>query len=128
MLPAADQAFLTERNLAHQVTVEAGMTCVVLEGWEMPAGYSHARVDLLVRLAPGYSDVPPDMWWTSPAVTLLGGGQVEATQVTEHYLGRAWQRWSRHFQPGQWQAGIDGLETYLARVRREMLRSARRPA
>jgi hypothetical protein len=38
-------------------------------------------------------------------------------------VGRSWQRWSRHFAAGQWQSGIDGLESFLALVRRELERS-----
>jgi len=39
--------------------------------------------------------------------------------VTEQYLGRSWQRWSRHFAAGQWQSGVDGLESYIALMRAE---------
>ena len=34
-----------------------------------------------------------------------------------------WQRWSRHFSHGQWRPGIDGLESYLALIRRDLERS-----
>lgn len=128
MLPPNDAAFLTDRAITHTVHQESGMICVVLESWAVPAGYRQAQTDLLLRLAAGYPDVPPDMWWCSPALVLADGTQPEATQLTESYLGRSWQRWSRHFQPNQWQSHVDGLESYLARVRGEMIRSARRPA
>lgn len=74
---------------------------------------------LLLRLAPGHPDVPPDMWWVDPAVLRPDGAVIPGTQVTEQCLGRMWQRWSRHFQPGQWQSGIDGLESFIARMRAE---------
>lgn len=123
-LPPADAAYLAERGIGYTVTMDGPMTCVVFPGWPVPPGYSRSSVDLLLRLPPGFPDVPPDMWWVAPALQLAGGGVVEATQLTEVYLGRSWQRWSRHFTPGQWRPGTDSLESFLARVRAEIQRSA----
>lgn len=38
-----------------------------------------------------------------------------ATELTETYLGRSWQRWSRHIGNG-WRPGIDDLRSYLAYI------------
>jgi hypothetical protein len=76
--------------------------------------------DLLIQLASGYPDIAPDMWWFDPAVRLADGRAIPATDVVESHLGRQWQRWSRHFQAGQWQPGRDGLESYLALIRRDL--------
>lgn len=128
MLPPHDMAFLADRAIAHTIQPERGMICVVIQSWPVPPGYQQAETDLLLRLASGYPDVPPDMWWCDPALVLVNGKRPQATESTEAYLGRNWQRWSRHFQPNQWQSHLDGLESYLARVRGEMIRSARRAA
>ena len=53
----------------------------------------------------------------------LDGQPIPQTEVTEHYLGRTWQRWSRHFRAGQWLSGVDSLESFLALVSRELARS-----
>lgn len=124
MLPATDQSFLTERAIAHDIRAEAGMTCVVLADWLLPSGYDRQSACLLVRLPSGYPDVPPDMWWFDPPVRLANGSAAAATDVSEHHVGRSWQRWSRHFQPGQWKSGTDGLESYLALIREELARCA----
>ena len=92
------------------------MTCVLLPGWPLPAGYNRTSSDLLIRLQAGYPDVPPDMWWFAPFVLFSDGSAVPATEVREPHLGRTWQRWSRHLQADQWRAGIDGLETFLALI------------
>jgi hypothetical protein len=105
--------------------VEGNVTCVVFPSWLLPAGYDRASSDLLVRLMPGYPDIAPDMWWFDPGIRLASGGVVPATELTELYLGRQWQRWSRHFQPGQWKSGVDGLESFLALIGGELLRCAR---
>ncbi|HUP15117.1 MAG TPA: E2/UBC family protein [Acidimicrobiia bacterium] len=122
-LPESDIAFLDRRDATYQVTVESGMTCVVLEQWQLPSGFDHDTADLLIRLNPGYPDVQPDMWWFDPPVHLANGQSLPATNAVEQHLGRSWQRWSRHFPAGQWQAGIDGLESFLALIRHDLHRS-----
>jgi hypothetical protein len=124
-LPEADLAGLSERGAVYQISTEANMTCIVLPGYRLPPGYDQVRSDLLLRLNPGYPDVPPDMWWFSPAVKFANGRTVQATESVECHLGRQWQRWSRHFGQGQWKSGIDCLETFLALIRKELERCVR---
>jgi hypothetical protein len=123
-LPANDLQFLGDRVKEHLVAAEANMTLVLLPGFSLPAGFDRAQSDLLLRLNPGYPDVPPDMWWFDPPVRLPDGGRIEATDYTENHLGRSWQRWSRHLDAGQWRSGIDSLETFIALIRRELHRCA----
>jgi hypothetical protein len=122
LLLPADYRCLADRGLVYEATIEAGMTCVVIKSWQLPTGYDHEESDLLVRLPTGFPDVAPDMWWFAPGLKLASGATVQATEILEDYLGRQWQRWSRHFQPGQWRSGIDGLESYLALIQRELVR------
>ena len=126
-LPPADIAYLAERGLVYKLASEANMTCVVFPGYVLPTGYDHAQSDLLLRLSTGYPDVPPDMWWFDPGLRRGDGLVVPSTEHTEQYLGRSWQRWSRHFNAGQWQSGVDGMENFLALVRRELERCALEP-
>ena len=123
-LPESDQQFLTERAIPHLVQPDSGMLAVIVSAWVLPAGLNVQQADVLIRLPGGYPDVPPDMWWVDPALHRADGSVIEATQVMEPHLGRTWQRWSRHFTPGQWQSGIDGLESYLALIRSEFLKAA----
>ncbi len=122
MLPDVDAEYLAERQIAHEIRVDSGMTCVLFPNYALPPGFDRERSDLLIRLSPGYPDVSPDMWWFDPPVRLANGQALPATEVVETHLGRDWQRWSRHFDAGQWQSGIDGLESYLALIRRELER------
>ncbi len=123
-LPAVDLTYLGDRAKAHHVATDANMTCVILAGFEVPPGYDRERCDLLLRLNPGYPDVPPDMWWFDPPLRRADGRGIAATDVVENYLGRTWQRWSRHLNPGQWRSGIDTLESFTALIRRELMRCA----
>ena len=122
-LPHFDRKHLLEKNIAHEIAVESGMTCVVFRRWRLPTGLDRDATDLLLRLRPGYPDIPPDMWWFSPAVHLANGSPLPSTNVVEWYLGRQWQRWSRHFTNGQWRSGIDGLASFLALIREDLARS-----
>jgi hypothetical protein len=123
-LPPEDIAFLGERHPQHTISAEASMTCVVLKQYVLPAGLNVAQADLLLRLNAGYPDVAPDMWWFNPPVRRSDGGVIPATEVIESHLGQQWQRWSRHFLPGQWRSGIDCLETFMALIRKELLHAA----
>jgi hypothetical protein len=124
MLPAADTQYLNQRAPGHAVSSEAGMTCIVIPRFELPAGLTQRASDLLLRLSPGYPDIPPDMWWFDPPILRVDGREIPCTQSRERHVGRDWQRWSRHLSPGQWRSGIDSLESFLAIVRRELQAAA----
>jgi hypothetical protein len=122
VLPSNDTKYLTEGAVNHFVTPEANMTCVVLRDFCLPPGYNRAQADLLIRFSPGYPDVAPDMWWFDPPVKRADGKIIPATEVIEHHLGRSWQRWSRHLPAGQWRSGVDGVQSFLALIRKELER------
>lgn len=124
MLPSEDRECLEARQLEFSEVVERRMTCVVLHRFPLPKGLRPSRSDLLVRLTPGYPDIPPDMWWFDPPIVRPDGEPIPQTQVHETYLGRRWQRWSRHLNTGQWSPGVDSLETFLALVSQELARAA----
>lgn len=123
-LPQPDVEFLDSRGLAYTVSEEGGMTCVVFSNHKLPAGLNVASADLLIRLSPGFPDIPPDMWWFSPGVTRPDGQVIPATEVIEQHLGRSWQRWSRHLNASQWHSGIDNLQTFIAMINRELAKYA----
>lgn len=124
MLPADDRAYLAERFPGFTETVEGGMLCVVLPEFPLPDGLTPAQADLLLRFAPGYPDVQPDMWWFEPAAFRSDGKPIPATRVTEHYFGKQWQRWSRHLEPNQWRPGVDSIQTYLTLVKKSLAAAA----
>jgi Prokaryotic E2 family E len=124
LLPRGDDAFLSERFPRSEVSLDGGMICVVVPEWELPSGFTVAKADLLVRLSAGFPDVQPDMWWMSPAIELASGRAIPATELRETYLGRSWQRWSRHLPPGLWNASTDGIHTYLAQIRTVLAQTA----
>ncbi len=119
-LPSDDLAFLDRQGIAYEVFEENGMHCVELADFPLPGGLNAPKADILFRLAPLYPDVPPDMWWISPALTTASGATIPATEVHETHHGRTWQRWSRHLNPSTWRTSTDGLESYTALLRTEL--------
>lgn len=120
-----DVNFLQERDFRYELTEESGVQCLVMIDWALPIGYSQSHSDLLIRLPAGYPDIAPDMWWFSPAITRPDGIAIDATQVSENYLGRTWQRWSRHLGPNQWATGIDDLRSFHSLVWREVCKAVK---
>jgi hypothetical protein len=98
------------------------MVAVLLPRVELPAGFEPQLVNLLLRLQVGYPLVQPDMFWVEPAVTLNGRAPA-ASGSREVYLGRTWQRFSRHLQAGAWRPDY-GVRNYLALVVSDLRREA----
>ncbi len=119
-LPAIDLAFLHDRGKPFQVIEEGGMTCVLFSEYGLPPGFTPESAALLLRLNPGYPDVPPDMWWFDPAVLRADGAVIPNADSYEQYLGRRWQRWSRHLNAGQWLPGRDSLESFMALLAKDL--------
>jgi hypothetical protein len=117
MLRSEDAAFLAEHDISYRCSAGTEGVDLVIENLLMPPGYSHSMVSLLVTLPAGFNDVGPDMFWMSPAVSRLGGGEPPGTGSLRQFEGGTWQRWSRHIG-ASWRPGIDNLATYLAYIRR----------
>jgi len=122
VLNEGDKAFLEQLGLDHEVISEGSMFSLIIRGFRLPDGYEPAVVDLLLRLPSGFPDAAPDMWWTAPAVSYVGGGTPPATEVRQEFAGRTWQRWSRHLAIS-WRPGIDNLQTYLRLIRTDLERA-----
>lgn len=120
MLTPADNAFLEGLGQTITVTEEDGWTLLVVHRWVLPLGYAPASSDLMLRIAPGYPDMPLDMWYFGPDVTRADGQPIPNTEAHETFGGQVWQRWSRHLAPGEWTPGVDGLEGYFARIRADL--------
>jgi hypothetical protein len=113
VLTDSDRLYLESKSFDFEAVVEANMICLVIKSFPLPTGYEPARADLLLRLPLQFPDVPPDMFWMDPPVRYAGGVVPPATELLENYVGRQWQRWSRHFGASAWRPGVDDLRSYL---------------
>lgn len=124
MLPPTDRAYLESKSYRFDEVADGGLLCVVIHNYKLPSGYVPEQTDLLLRLPQGFPDVPPDMWWCDPPVRLAATSAFpQNADLMETHLGRNWQRFSRHFQPGAWHPGRDSLQSYLQLINRNLANS-----
>jgi len=124
MLRAADHDVIQELGHPFELKQDGVFLAIVIDNYPMTRGLHPASSTLMLRMPPGFPDAAPDMFWLDPPVS-FNGVPIPGTEARETYLGRTWQRWSRHIQ-GQWRPGIDNLGTYLAYVRRCLNQAAGR--
>ena len=115
----ADAGLAPERAALHP---EAdGWSFLVISDYELPAGFVPNRVELLVKLPPGFPDAAPDMFWVCPEVR-TGNGGVPRSTSNERLLGKNWQRFSWHLSAGAWKPGISSLRDFLRCIYSRFLR------
>jgi Prokaryotic E2 family E len=120
MLPEDDIAFLRSKGYQYTVTLEQGVGYLVITDFPLPGAYTPRTAELLIRIVAGYPNSQLDMFWTSPDVKLAVTNVFpDRSDVKETYLGRSWQRWSRHWQV-EWRPGVDGLETFVGAIVNEL--------
>lgn len=117
MLAEDDERFLAESGWSFATTAEGDLINLVIAKYQLPSGYAIGETDLLLRLPAGFPDARPDMFWVAPAATYGNGGMPPGSEQREDYLGRSWQRWSRHLTDRDWRPGVDNLRSYLRFVR-----------
>ena len=117
LLAVSDLEYLASKGLDFDAQLEGNMIALVIKAFELPPGYEPRVVDLLLRLPLQFPEAAPDMFWTDPVVSYVGGGVPPASESRETYAGRSWQRWSRHFGQSQWRPGIDDLRSYVRLIR-----------
>jgi hypothetical protein len=115
MLPAEDTAWLDAQAFQYDLVVD-GTPRVVVYGIALPTGYIIDRVDVNVRIDPGYPDAQIDMAYFYPALARKDGRAIRATSP-DRFDGKVWQRWSRHRTPANpWRPGVDNLSTHFALI------------
>src|SRR5690606_1280475 len=118
----SDEQFLSKKRLDdYEITTEGSQTFLVIKNWQFPEAYTPRVADLMIILTPGYPMAALDMFWTSPDVKIAAtGGWPQACEHHKQYIGRNWQRWSRHFKG--WRSGIDDLKTFITSIEQEINR------
>ena len=117
-LPEDDEVYLDATGLAWETLLAGGQRWVVVEGVDLPDGYTARTTAVAVLVAPAYPAAALDMAYFSPPLALASGRAIRSAQFAQHFDGRAWQGWSRHrTAQNPWQVGVDSLKTHLALVR-----------
>lgn len=108
-----------EHAVLHSET--GGWQFLVISDFDLPKGFKPNRVELLIKLPPGFPDAAPDMFWVYPPVRTAAGNAPRATS-NEHLLGKNWQRFSWHLAAGAWTPGISELRDFLRCIHSRFLR------
>lgn len=117
-LPEFDRGYLEEKDIKHREVNDNGRKGLIIPDVQLPAGkYDREKADILIILPQGYRDIPPDMFFLNPGVSLMPENKPpKATQATITFDGKVWQRWSRHFPGNHWRPGIDGMHTFIKKI------------
>jgi hypothetical protein len=115
----AEAAIAPERGVLHPEA--GGWQFLVISDFELPTGFEPSRVELLVKLPPGFPDAAPDMFWVLPAVRTAAGNVPRSTS-NERLLGKNWQRFSWHLAAGAWKPGVSELRDFLRCIYSRFLR------
>jgi hypothetical protein len=127
-LPEADEAFLNGRGLPWETAVDGSQRLLHVHDWPIPNGYNHPTVTAAVMIPPSYPDAGLDMVYFCPGLARLDGQTIPAT-VQHQAMGRAWQRWSRHYTSANpWRVGEDDLSTHFTLVEHWLTRELARIA
>jgi hypothetical protein len=121
-LPVRDDAFLKERGYQFETLPDAnGGAFLLVHRFDVSAGgFTPSCTDLMIRLPAQYPMTPLDMWYCDPPIRIASSGQfAPASEVMESYVGRTWQRFSRHLN-GAWRPGVDSLRSFFILIQREL--------
>jgi hypothetical protein len=115
-----DERYLEHKELDWEIIVESGVELLVIKNFAIDKlKYDHEAVDLLIIIPPQYNSAQLDMWYVEPWIKLLStGGYPPTADQSIQFLGRTWQRFSRHFPI--WRPGVDTLSTLLVFAFREL--------
>jgi hypothetical protein len=119
-LPEADETFLNSKGHSWELQAGRKEQLLIIHDYALPEGrYNPSLVDILIKIPSGYPNANPDMFFIAQKVARADGTPPQ--NVTETPInGGTWHQWSRHYPANLWRAGIDGLESYMLAVRKEL--------
>lgn len=118
-LPEFDREYLNSKGYSFEEIVDGGNNGLIIRNFELPNNkYNHEIANLLIFIPQGYPETRPDMWYFSPEILLKpNNSSPKATESRQNFNGVTWQRWSRHYPAEEWRQGVDGIHTYLKKIK-----------
>jgi hypothetical protein len=122
-LPTSDLEYLKHSGWKFEEKEGQNLRALIIFAYPLPPGkFEVESSDILIQIPVGYPDTHLDMFWCSPILRLRPDGRLaNQTQTSADYFSRTWQRWSRHYEPGQWKPGISDLSWHMNMVETALL-------
>jgi hypothetical protein len=118
-LPGEDSRFLDAKCFDWRLEPNGAGGYLILHGFPVnPDRFDRSSTDILILIPRGYPMARLDMFFADPWVRFHSGQLPAQADVPQEYLGRRWQRFSRHLK--EWRAGQDGLPSFLALIAKEL--------
>ena len=71
-LPSFDRAYLEEKLYSYKEVNDGARNGLIISDFKLPEGkYTVSCSSLMIIIPQGYSDIPPDMFYFSPALTMV---------------------------------------------------------
>ena len=97
---------------------------ILLHNFPVCPGFTVQRVTAAIQIPSGYPQTRLDMAYFHPAVLRADGQPIRATECTVPSDGKPFQRWSRHYRPGEWQPNEDSVATHVMAIKDWLDRAA----
>lgn len=115
ILPANDTEYLNNAFPNWESIVEGNW--VLLPNFPLPDGYTCSATTAAIKIASGYPVTQLDMVYFYPAVFRRDGAQIPATNAIQFIDSNEYQRWSRHYRPGEWRPDEDCIATHVMAIK-----------
>jgi hypothetical protein len=116
-----DEKYLDALNIVWETFVD-GQRWLILRNYLVPVGYTVTMVDLAIDIPLQYPAAEIDMFYVSPSLARIAGGEIPQTQSSVIIGGITFQRWSRHRDPGVWSPENDSVLTHMSLVEESLIR------
>lgn len=119
-----DEEYLNSKQYDWEFILGNNEGYLIIKNYRLKSDrYNTQETDLMIRIPNGYNMAALDMFYVDPHIRLKDTDDYPpAANSIETYIDRQWQRFSRHLNPGEWRAGIDGIETILSHATKELQR------
>jgi hypothetical protein len=101
-----------------EFTSVGGVSWVVINDVELPAGWNQPKTTILIKIPPGYPVAAPDCFWADASLRLGSGAMPRSAQINTEFGGQQRLWFSFHVQ--KWNPNIDDLWRYLSVVRNRL--------
>ena len=89
---------------------------ILIHNFPIRSGFTVQSATAAIQIPAAYPETKLDMVYFYPAVLRVDGKAIRATECTMPIDGKSFQRWSRHYRPGEWQPNEDNIATHVMAI------------